>query len=112
MSKQASVVVQTHWDREWYFSHQTFLARLLLVMEQVVEQLDAGQLEYFLFDGQVSAIDDLYQHGEPELVERVQHYVQLDKIIIGPWYIMADEFLASGESLIRNLQLGINRAKR
>ncbi|AWL11987.1 Alpha-mannosidase [Saliniradius amylolyticus] len=110
MSQSVAVVVQTHWDREWYYPHQTFLARLLQVMEQVVEQLDAGELTSFLFDGQVSAIDDFYTAAEPELAARVQDYVRQGKIVIGPWYIMADEFLCAGESLIRNLELGRTRA--
>ncbi|WP_226704240.1 hypothetical protein [Microbulbifer elongatus] len=110
MSKDVAVVVQTHWDREWYYPHQAFLARLLRVMEQVVEQLDNGELQSFLFDGQVSAIEDFYANAEPELVERVRSHVQSGRIVIGPWYIMADEFLCAGESLVRNLELGMARA--
>ena len=110
MSKDVAVVVQTHWDREWYYPHQTFLARLLRVMQQVVEQLDSGELKSFLFDGQVSAIEDFYANAEPALVERVRAHVQSGRIVIGPWYIMADEFLCAGESLVRNLELGMNRA--
>ena len=28
---------------------------------------------------------------------------------MGPWYILMDEFLASGETIVRNLQMGIRR---
>ena len=28
---------------------------------------------------------------------------------MGPWYILMDEFLASGETIVRNLQMGIGR---
>ncbi|WP_428818500.1 hypothetical protein [Microbulbifer sp. MCCC 1A16149] len=110
MTKDVAVVVQTHWDREWYYPHQTFLARLLRVMQQVVEQLDSGALKSFLFDGQVSAIEDFYAHAEPALAERVRSHVQSGRIVIGPWYIMADEFLCAGESLVRNLEMGMVRA--
>ncbi|MEX2962606.1 hypothetical protein [Microbulbifer sp. TYP-18] len=112
MTKDVAVVVQTHWDREWYYPHQTFLARLLRVMKHVVEQLDAGQLQGFLFDGQVSAIEDFYRAAEPVLAQRVSQYVKAGHIVIGPWYIMADEFLSSGESLVRNLELGMARAAK
>ncbi|UTA48300.1 hypothetical protein L1F30_01860 [Simiduia sp. 21SJ11W-1] len=108
--QEVAVVVQTHWDREWYFAHQTFLARLLRVMGQVVDQLDSGDLHSFLFDGQVSAIEDFYQQAEPALAARVRAHVEAGRIVIGPWYIMADEFLCAGESLVRNLELGIARA--
>lgn len=104
---QVSVVVQTHWDREWYFPHQQYLARLLVVMARVVAQLESGKLKSFLFDGQTAAYEDLIANAEPALVHSVQRLVREKRIILGPWYVMADEFLVSGESLVRNLELGI-----
>jgi mannosylglycerate hydrolase len=102
-----SVVVQTHWDREWYFPHQQYLARLLVVMARVVAQLESGALKSFLFDGQTAAYEDLIANAEPALVKKVQRLVREKRIILGPWYVMADEFLVSGESLVRNLEIGI-----
>jgi mannosylglycerate hydrolase len=105
--RKVSVVVQTHWDREWYFPHQTFIARLMDVMSRVVAQLDSGRLKFFLFDGQTAAFEDLLLNAEPKLVADVRRLVRDKRIILGPWYVMADEFLCSGESLIRNLEIGI-----
>ena len=31
------------------------------------------------------------------------------RLSMGPWYILMDEFLASGETIVRNLQMGIGR---
>lgn len=104
--------MQTHWDREWYFPQQTFVARLLAVMERVCDQLDAGTLRQFLFDGQVAALDDLLLEAEPQLAERVLAHARAGRIALGPWYVMADEFLVSGESLWRNLELGLQLARR
>jgi len=106
-SRPVAVVVQTHWDREWYYPHQTFIARLLSVMTRVVEQLESGKLTHFLFDGQTAAYEDLLANGEADLCARVKKLVTAKRIILGPWYIMADEFLVAGESLIRNLEIGI-----
>jgi mannosylglycerate hydrolase len=105
--RPVAVVVQTHWDREWYFPHQRFVARLLVVMERVAAQLESGKLKYFLFDGQTAAFEDLIEHAEPALSDRVRKLVRDKRIILGPWYVMADEFLASGEALLRNLEIGI-----
>ena len=102
-----SVVVQTHWDREWYYPHQEFLARLLRVMQQVVAQLESGGLQHFLFDGQTAAMEDLMAHAEPQLVARVKALAKQGRIGLGPWYVMADEFLSHGESLWRNLEIGM-----
>jgi mannosylglycerate hydrolase len=108
--RPVAVVVQTHWDREWYYPHQTFIARLLSVMTRVVAQLESGKLTHFLFDGQTAAYEDLLIHGEADLCARVKKLVADKRIILGPWYIMADEFLVAGESLIRNLEIGIKDA--
>jgi len=102
-----SVVVQTHWDREWYLPHQSFIARLLHVMEKIATQLESGQLATFLFDGQTAAMEDLLGNCEPQLAARVRRLVQEQRIVLGPWYVMADQFLCSGESLLRNLEIGI-----
>jgi mannosylglycerate hydrolase len=107
-----AVVVQTHWDREWYLDHQTTVARLLAVMTQVVELLDAGKLAQFLFDGQTAAYEDLNKYAEPALIARVDALVRAKRIVLGPWYVMADEFLVSGESLLRNLEIGLKDARR
>ncbi len=32
-------------------------------------------------------------------------------MVIGPWYVLPDEFLVSGESLVRNLRLGRSIAR-
>lgn len=101
------VVVQTHWDREWYLPHQSFIARLLQVMERVVAQLEDGSLHSFLFDGQTAALEDLLAHAEPALAERVRRLAASGRIALGPWYVMADQALCSGEALLRNLEAGI-----
>lgn len=107
---RVSVVVQTHWDREWYFPQQTFAERLLAVMQRVCDQLDDGRLAHFLFDGQTAALEDLLLEAEPELAARVLAHARAGRIALGPWYVMADEFLVSGESLWRNLEIGLGQA--
>lgn len=107
MSKKiCSVVFQTHWDREWYLPFETFRARLIRVMERVVDALEKHELESFLFDGQVVAAEDLLEACEPELAKKLNRLMQEGRLVLGPWYVMADEFLCSGESLIRNLEIG------
>ncbi|MCL5018856.1 MAG: glycoside hydrolase family 38, partial [Patescibacteria group bacterium] len=41
-----------------------------------------------------------------EKLEAVKRLIQERKLSIGPWYVLPDEWLISGESLIRNLQKG------
>jgi mannosylglycerate hydrolase len=65
------VVVQTHWDREWYLTREATLARAAAVMSQVLDDLEAGRLRSFLFDGQTAAFRDLLAVAEPALAARL-----------------------------------------
>lgn len=109
---RVDVVVHTHWDREWYLPYQSTVARLAQVLEEVLGQLESGTLNSFLFDGQTVAFEDLLAHGEPALVQRLRQAVRRGEVALGPWYVMADEFLCSGESLLRNLEVGVADATR
>ncbi len=111
MVKDASVVVHTHWDREWYLTNEEYTARLLRVFPSILESLRAGQIENFLFDGQTAALEDLLGQCEPGLAEAVAGFAREGRINVGPWYVMPDEFLCSGEALVRNLEEGIRVSK-
>lgn len=64
-----------------------------------------SQYKTFHFDGQTVVLED-YAKISPENKDRLKSLIKDNKILIGPWYVMPDEFLVSGESLIRNLMLG------
>jgi hypothetical protein len=106
-ARPVDVVVQTHWDREWYLPHQTSVARLIEVMARVLPMLEDGRLQSFLFDGQTAAFEDLMSHAEPALAARARALAVQGRLLLGPWYVMADEFLVTGESLLRNLEIGL-----
>lgn len=96
----------THWDREWYQSFQGFRHRLVETADKLVEGLETNQ-EYgiFHFDGQTIVLEDILEIA-PDLEDRLGKLIRDGKIVIGPWYCMPDEVNISGESIIRNLQMG------
>jgi mannosylglycerate hydrolase len=100
------LVPHTHWDREWYKPFQVFRARLLDVVDSVLDIL-AKDPDYrcFTLDGQAVALTD-YLAQRPERREEIKRLVREGRLRIGPWYVLADEFLVSPESLVRNLMLG------
>ena len=63
---------------------------------------------HFLLDGQLAVVDD-YLEIRPENEDRLRALTAAGRITVGPWYILMDEFLVSGETIIRNLQAGIRR---
>lgn len=100
------VISHTHWDREWYQTFQHYRYRLVRMMDKLIEGLEKDE-EYKVFhlDGQTIVLND-YLEVRPEMKERLQKLIKDGRILIGPWYVMPDEFLISGESLIKNLQMG------
>ncbi|MEW2445762.1 glycosyl hydrolase-related protein [Micromonospora marina] len=96
------VVHHTHWDREWYRPMESFRARLAELVERVCDQLDRGELATFHLDGQtITAADALAVR--PDLAERVRDHAAAGRLQVGPWHVLADNQLVSGENLIRNL---------
>src|SRR5438552_2588356 len=57
-------------------------------------------------DGQTVVIDD-YLAIRPEARPRVERAIRSGQIQVGPWYTLPDEFLVSGEGLVRNLLRGM-----
>ncbi|MBM3274175.1 MAG: alpha-mannosidase, partial [Candidatus Sericytochromatia bacterium] len=105
------IVPHTHWDREWYRTFQGFRLRLVEAVGRILELLESGRLPYFLLDGQTVMLDD-HLEIRPQDEGRLQALVRDDRLGIGPWYILPDEFLVSGESIVRNLQFGRERMRR
>lgn len=96
----------THWDREWYQDFQGFRYRLVQMIDRTVELLEKDKdFKTFHFDGQTVVLED-YCEISPQKRDALKKLIDEKRILIGPWYVMPDEFLVSGESLIRNLMIG------
>lgn len=105
------VISHTHWDREWYKTFEEYRVKLIRVMNDLIDLLESNEnYPSFMFDGQTIILED-YLEIRPENKERLKKLIEQKRIIIGPWYIQPDEFIPSGESLIRNLLIGINMAE-
>src|SRR5213079_1024454 len=99
-------IPHTHWDREWYLPRAAFLARLVPALDDLIDRLERQPaFRSFLLDGQTVLLED-YLRVRPEQAERVHVLVRTGRLQVGPWYVLADELVPSGESLVRNLLLG------
>ncbi|MEW6252757.1 MAG: glycosyl hydrolase-related protein, partial [Planctomycetota bacterium] len=63
------------------------------------------EYRFYQLDGQSVVLED-YLEIRPEQRARIRALVQAGRLAAGPWYVMPDEFIVSGESLVRNMQLG------
>lgn len=99
-------VLSTHWDREWYESFQHYRWRLVHLLDRVLAGFERGELDGpFTCDGQAIILDD-YLEIRPERRAVVDRLVREARLIVGPWYVLPDEWLVSGEAMVRNLELG------
>ena len=105
------IVPHTHWDREWCASFQTFRLRLVDLLDDLLP------------DGRRPVLRPLPARRparggrrlpavRPGAEDRLRRLVGSGRIAVGPWYTLPDEFLVGGETLVRNLQLGLAAGDR
>jgi mannosylglycerate hydrolase len=97
------VVSHTHWDREWYLSAARFRQKLVALIDALLDDRDDDAP--FLLDGQTIVLED-YLAVRPERRELLAARLRDGSLEAGPWYVLADELIPSGESLVRNLLAG------
>lgn len=103
----AHYVASTHWDREWYEPFQDYRFRLVRCLDEVLDVMQQDpEFRHFQTDGQSILLED-YLEARPEREAEIRALAAAGRFHIGPWYVMPDEFVVSGESLIRNMQLGL-----
>ena len=104
------VVPHTHWDREWYVRFEVYRDRLVRMVSKLLDLLERDPaFTAFTFDGQTIAIED-HLAKRPEDRPRIERLVRADRLLVGPWYVLADYLLVSGESIVRNFQEGLRVA--
>ncbi len=100
------IVPETHWDREWYLTFNNYRARLVVLMDKLLDILRSNpDYKNFTMDGQAIPIED-YLEVRPQFESEISKYVKEGRLSIGPMYVLPDEFLVSGESIVRNLLIG------
>ena len=106
------VVPHTHWDREWYLPFEQFRLRLGAVVDGVLETLERDpSFPSFTLDGQAIVLED-YVEVRPENEARLRALLAAGRLEVGPSYVLPDEILVGGESLVRNLLLGRRVCRR
>ncbi|WMJ86605.1 alpha-mannosidase [Anaerocolumna sp. MB42-C2] len=113
MSKKVvHIISHSHWDREWYMPFEKHRLKLVDLIDDCLELFEQSEeFKSFHLDGQSIILDD-YLEVKPDKMEMIKKNILADKFYIGPWYILQDEFLTSGESNIRNLLIGIEEANK
>src|SRR5262245_13899659 len=109
MALDVHIVSHTHWDREWYLPLERFRQRLVALIDELIAAPPptGGRTtrHSFLLDGQTILVED-YLSVRPDRAEELGALLRDGEIEAGPWYVLADELIPSGEALVRNLLAG------
>jgi len=107
MKKTLHIIPHSHWDREWYMPFEKHRARLVELMDTLIETMERDtEYTHYHLDGQYIVIDD-YLEIRPHMRERLMKLIREGRISAGPWYVLQDEYLTGGESNIRNMLYGM-----
>jgi glycosyl hydrolase family 38/alpha mannosidase-like protein len=110
LSAAVHVVPHTHWDREWYLPFQRFRLQLVGLVDRLLDLMEADERYRFTLDGQLATLDDYFE-VRPESEPRIRRLVEEGRLAIGPWQVLMDEFFVSGETIVRNLEQGLQRGE-
>src|SRR3989442_7845813 len=74
------LIAHTHWDREWYLPRGAFQARLVAVLDELIERLQHDPAyRSFLLDGQTILLED-YLSARPEREADVRALVKTGRL--------------------------------
>ena len=110
MKQTIHVVPHAHWDREWYMPFEWHRARLADHLDRVLELLEGEDYPTYHLDGQMIAVED-YLALRPEKRALLEKHARAGRLKLGPWYVLQDEYLTSGEANVRNLLRGLRMAE-
>lgn len=81
--------------------------RLVKLLDSLIDRME-GEEDFHAFhlDGQMILIRD-YLEIRPERRESLLRLVRENRIQVGPWFVLQDEYLTSGEAAVRNMAAGL-----
>ncbi|MGH1492889.1 MAG: hypothetical protein ACRBK7_26425 [Acidimicrobiales bacterium] len=103
------LINHTHWDREWFLTHEYTTAWIPALIESLSDLATANSAYEYLFDGQTLVIEDLLD-SRPEYRPIVEDLIGKRNLSIGPVYSQPDWRLVSGQLHVRNLLFGTGDA--
>ncbi len=100
------IVHHTHWDREWFLPANFTSEWLIPLCERLISLCEENPSFKFVLDGQTLILEDLKQVS-PSTFGKIKRFISSGNLLTGPYYCQVDWRIADGESLFRNLMLGL-----
>lgn len=100
------VLSHSHWDREWYLPLEEHRMRLVELFDDLFDLFENDpEFRSFHLDGQTIVLED-YLEIRPQNREKLQRYIAEGRLVIGPFYILQDDYLITSEAHVRNALIG------
>jgi alpha-mannosidase len=108
----AYVIAHGHLDIEWYQPMNSFRFWTVKALDRLLDEIGAqGWAPSYTLDGQVFPLEQ-YLKVRPEREAQAREAVERGILRIGPFYTQFDEWLPSGEGMVRNCLLGSRAVRR
>lgn len=111
MKTTVHVIPHSHWDREWYIPFEHHRARLVALLDSVLELLESDEYSSYHLDGQTIPLED-YLEIRPQKREILEKHVREGRLKVGPWYVLQDTYLTGSEANVRNMLWGTRIAEK
>ncbi len=105
------VIPHTHWDREWFVTHDFTDELLEEFFENLLKIFEKKEDFVFVLDGQTLILED-YLSRKPEDEERLRDLISSGRLIVGPVYAQIDWRLSPESAIWKNFSIGMRDVER
>lgn len=103
--KEINLVCNAHLDPVWLWQRQEGMAEAISTFRVAADFCE--KFDGFVFNHNESVLYEWVEEYEPELFARIQKLVKEGKWkIMGGWYLQPDCLMPTGESIIRQIEIG------
>lgn len=108
---KAIVINHGHLDVEWYKTLDAYRFWVLKIIDCLYDEaIYKKNYVSYIFDGSVFLLDDLVAYY-PNYKQKIKKLIKLGKLTIGPFYTQFDEWIPSGESMVKNCVWGDRKSR-
>lgn len=103
--KEINLVCNAHLDPVWLWQRQEGIAEAISTFRVAADFCE--KYDGFVFNHNESVLYEWVEQHEPELFDRIRRLVKKGKWrIMGGWYLQPDCLMPTGESIIRQIEVG------
>ncbi len=104
------VLAHTHWDREWFVTHEYTDELLEDLFENLMRIFDRKKDFVYILDGQTLVIEDLLKR-RPDLEDKIRELISNGRLIVGPVYAQLDWRISPPQAIWKDFSIGVKDSR-